>query len=275
LPVRELCTGLIFFLAILYKPRVDEIREDEKLIIDGEDPYRELEGGNADDIYEDYDDEDGVPVNSKNNDNDKPIRELYDFYIFDPRHQNELVSLEALEIDDGVDRSFEAVGRVKAHFVSDEDDGQEDGLEDELEETGVDGRRGKGDGKRSDARRIRLSTIMRATVDYTKESEWVLHLMHPWKVTDLLQCRPFYIETMYAWYILMKPADAYTEFYKHFYAQRRVAQIVIAWAFKKPNDSYSTFLGRFTSRVDIFGHTYIEQDLSDSVCFHSRFLSHG
>ncbi|SRR5260221_12631905 len=162
-------SDFVCVLAILYKPRADEIREDEKLIIDGEDPYHELEGGNADDIYEDYDEDNAVPNNPNNNDNDKPIRELYDFYIFDPKHQNELVSLEALEIDDGVDRSFEAVGRVKAHFVSDEDDGQEDGLEDELD----DGRRGKGDGKRRDARRIHLSTIMRTTVDYTTESEWV------------------------------------------------------------------------------------------------------
>lgn len=72
------------------------------------------------------------------------------------------------------------MGRVKAHFVSDEDDGQEDGLEDESDEVGVDGRRGKGDGKRRDARRIRLSTIMRTTVDYTKESEWVFFTFHLW-----------------------------------------------------------------------------------------------
>ena len=98
--------------------------------------------------------------------------------------------------------------------------------------------------------------------------------MNAWKVTDpfFLRCRPFYIETMYAWYILMKPADAYMEFYKHFYARRRVAQIAIAWALKRPNDSYSTFLGRFASRVDMFGHTYVEQDLSDSVCLISSFL---
>ena len=150
---------------MLYKPRVDEIREDEKLIIDGEDPYRELEGGNADDIYE-YDGDD-APGNFNNANNEKPIRELYDFFIFDPKHLNELVSLEFLEIDDGVDRSFEAVGRVKAHFLNGEDDGQEDGLDDELEILG-NIRSGKG---RRDARRIHLSTIMRVTVDYTKESE--------------------------------------------------------------------------------------------------------
>jgi DNA (cytosine-5)-methyltransferase 1 len=153
--------------------------------------------------------------------------------------------------------------------VSDEDDGQEDGLEDELEEVG--GTRGKGDGKRRDARRIRLSTIMRTTVDYTKESEWVINFSCMLLIVFIPQYRPFYIETMYAWYILMKPADAYVEFYKHFYARRRVAQIVIAWAFKRPNDVYVTFLGRFTSRVDMFGHTYVEQDLSDSVWFTSSF----
>ena len=73
----------------------------------------------------------------------------------------------------------------------------------------------------------------------------------------------------------MKPADAYTEFYKHFYARRRVAQIVIAWAFKRPNDSYSSFSGKFTSRVDMFGHTYVEQDLLDSVCFYFKLSVSG
>lgn len=63
------------------------------------------------------------------------------------------------------------------------------------------------------------------------------------------------------------------EFYKHFYSPRRVTQIVVAWAFKRPNDGYATFLGRFTSRVDMFGHTYVEQDLIDSVChISSSFL---
>ena len=77
--------------------------------------------------------------------------------------------------------------------------------------------------------------------------------------------RPFYIETMYAWYILMKPAEPYKDFYKHFYANRRVAQIVISWALKRPGERYANFLAKFTSRVDMFGHTYIEQDVLDSV----------
>ena len=74
---------------------------------------------------------------------------------------------------------------------------------------------------------------------------------------------------MYAWYILMKPAEAYKEFYKHFYAPRRVTQLVISWALRRPQESFSTFLARFISRVDMFGHTYVEQDLWDSV----RFIS--
>ncbi len=64
----------------------------------------------------------------------------------------------------------------------------------------------------------------------------------------------------------MKPAKNYAEFYKHFYAPRRVAQIVISWALKRPQESYLTFLTRFTTRVDMFGHTYVKQDLLDSVC---------
>lgn len=154
-------------LGDLYRHRVDEVREDEKLIINGEDPYRELDGGNADDIYE-YDGDD-APDNFNNTDNEKPIRELYNFYIFDPKHRNELVSLESLEIDDGVDRSFEAVGRVKAHFLNVEDDGQEDGLEEEPET--VEGNYSNGKGRRDAKDLIHLSTIMRVTVDYTKESE--------------------------------------------------------------------------------------------------------
>lgn len=150
-------------IASFYRHQPDEIDEDDKLVIDGEDPYHELDGGNTtnEGDIEMGDDEDGV---TGSNENDKPIRELYEFYIFDPKHKNELVSLEALEQNDGVDRRFEAVGRVKAHFVSSEDDGQEDELDEET-------RNAKEEGKRAGVSRIHLSSILRCTVDFTKESE--------------------------------------------------------------------------------------------------------
>ncbi len=166
--------------AVLYRRQPDEIDEDDKLVIDGEDPYHEFDDGGDNASSDDDNEEGGGRGNANNSDaaNDKPIRELYEFYIFDPKHRNELMSLEALEQDDGVDRWFEAVGRVKAHFLSDEDDGQEDGLEDnaddELDNTGrrtENDRPGAAKSKRREARRIHLSSILRVTVDYTQESE--------------------------------------------------------------------------------------------------------
>ncbi|KAJ3509389.1 hypothetical protein NLJ89_g5249 [Agrocybe chaxingu] len=149
-----------------YRKNPKYILESKNLIIDGEDP----------------DPEEG--------EDEKPIRELYDFYIFDPIHRNELVSLVGLEQDDGVERQFEAAGKVRAHFASDEDEGQEE-EEMEVQPTSV-----------------HLTAIMRYTVDYTRENE------------------PFYIETEYAWYILKTPAEEYKPFYQHFYNSRRIAQLV-------------------------------------------------
>ncbi|CAA7265858.1 unnamed protein product [Cyclocybe aegerita] len=188
-----------------YRKNPKYLLESKNLIIDGEDP--DLEEG----------------------EDEKPIRELYDFYVFDPIHRNELVSLVGLEQDDGVERQFEAAGKVRAHFASDEDEGQEE-EEGEVQPTSV-----------------HLTAIMRYTVDYTRENE------------------PFYIETEYAWYILKTPAEEYKPFYQHFYNSRRIAQLVISWALKRPQESLSTFLGRFTSRVDMFGRTYLEQDIWNSV----------
>jgi len=172
--------------AVLYRRQPDEIDENDRLVIDGEDPYHEFDDGGDNASSDDENEEGGGHRNANNSDaaNDKPIRELYEFYVFDPKHGNELVSLEALEQDDGVDRWFEAVGRVKAHFLSDEDDGQEDGLDDdadnEVDDNGkrrpgneLDGRAGVGGAakfKRREAR-IHLSSILRVTVDYTQESE--------------------------------------------------------------------------------------------------------
>ena len=101
--------------------------EGDKLVIIGEDP----------------DDEDG-------DGDEKPIRELHDFSIFDPKHRNEMVTLEALEQDDSVDRQFEAAGVVMPSFINDEDAGQEEDVE---------------------LQYVRLSSILRYTVDYTDENE--------------------------------------------------------------------------------------------------------
>lgn len=65
----------------------------------------------------------------------------------------ELVSLADLEKDDGIlDREFEGVGDARPFTLNDEDAGQEDDLDDQVA-------------------RIKLSAILRYTMDYTKENE--------------------------------------------------------------------------------------------------------
>jgi len=113
-------------VAAYYQKQKHEITENDKLVIIGED---------ADDADGDGD--------------EKPIREIHGFSIFDPKHRNEMVTLEALEQDDGVDRQFEAAGIVVPSFV-DEDVGQEEDAE---------------------PQHVHLSSILRYTMDYTDENE--------------------------------------------------------------------------------------------------------
>lgn len=89
---------------------------------------------------------------------EKPMRLLSDFSIFDPKQRNEFVSLAAIEEDDGVDRQFEGAGMVMPYFVNEEDEGQD-------EETDV------------EPQYIRLSAILRYTVDYAKESEYAISFL--------------------------------------------------------------------------------------------------
>jgi DNA (cytosine-5)-methyltransferase 1 len=77
--------------------------------------------------------------------------------------------------------------------------------------------------------------------------------------------RPIYIETQFAWYLLKSPSPAYKPFYQHFYTPRRISQLVISRALSRPQEGFTAFLERFTSRVDIFGRTYLETDLWESV----------
>lgn len=87
-------------------------------------------------------------------DDQKPIRVIDDFTIFDPKHGFEMVLLDALERNDGVDRQFEAAGMVTAFFENDEDAGQED------------------DGQQVfQPLYLRLSAILRYTFNYNLETE--------------------------------------------------------------------------------------------------------
>lgn len=83
----------------------------------------------------------------------KPVRILSDFTIFDPRHNNELVSLVEIEHADSVmDREFEGAGHVRP-LLEDEDEGQEEDV----------------DGQQCVAR-LRLSAILRYWTDYKEDN---------------------------------------------------------------------------------------------------------
>lgn len=102
------------------------------MFIEGEDPFVEDEG-----------------------ENDKPIRVLADFSIFDPLHRNEMIPLSAIEEDDGVDRQFEGAGFVFPYFINEEDEGQED------------------DVVEPNLQYVRLGAILRYTFDYSQDNEYV------------------------------------------------------------------------------------------------------
>ena len=61
------------------------------------------------------------------------------------------------------------------------------------------------------------------------------------------------------------PSREYTPYFQHFYGTRRIAQMVISSVTKNPNQNYDDFRQRFTSMVDVFGRTYLDEHLLDAV----------
>ncbi|KAF9469568.1 S-adenosyl-L-methionine-dependent methyltransferase [Collybia nuda] len=205
------CSRKIIYISVAYyDTRPDEIRETHDLVIVGEDF------------------EDGYDPSDEDQEISKPIRVLTSFSIFDPRHRNEMVSLNVIEEEDAIDREFEAAGYVVPLFINEEDEGQEDGLEDMFQY-------------------VRLGAILRYTFDFTIESD------------------PVYLETEFAWYILKNPSTRYQPYFRQFYSSRQVAQLAISTAIKHPQESYGHFLESFVLKVDIFGRKHQEEDLWNSV----------
>lgn len=64
----------------------------------------------------------------QDDDQTKPVRNLWDFTIFDPSHRNQLITLQSLERPDGEDCIFKAFGNVTVFVENEEDEGQEDDL---------------------------------------------------------------------------------------------------------------------------------------------------
>lgn len=104
-------------------------REESKTVVFGEDP-EEI---------------DSVEDGGKG----KPVRILTDFVIFDPAHDDELVSLEDL-FDTTISRQFEAIGNVAPEFNNEEDAGLDD----------------DGSADATNKQRLRTTAIFGFTLDY-------------------------------------------------------------------------------------------------------------
>ncbi|KAF6754216.1 S-adenosyl-L-methionine-dependent methyltransferase [Ephemerocybe angulata] len=167
--------------------------------------------------------------------NELPVRILTNFTIYDPKNANELINLDVLENKERQARQVVVIGHAKAHF--DERDSEDEGQEEDLDEGG----------EGEDYVFLELSTVFRYTIDYGKCND------------------PMYVQTQWAWYILDMPSRAYLPFHRHFLSPKRVAQMAISTALTHPHHPLEMFLNKFTNTVDPFGHTYVEQDLWDSV----------
>ena len=53
--------------------------------------------------------------------------------------------------------------------------------------------------------------------------------------------------------------------YRMFYTPRRVAQLVISAALRRPHYTYESFIERYKDMVDIFGRTCQEGDIEEDA----------
>ncbi|KAJ7116840.1 S-adenosyl-L-methionine-dependent methyltransferase [Mycena crocata] len=128
-------------------------------------------------------------------DNDqKPVRILSNFCIFNPSLDNQFVLLDTLESNDQ-NRQFAAAGVVLLADEDDEDYGQEDGA-DAAEDS-------------SDGDHVRLDNIGLCTFDY------------------LTANAPIYIKTLFAFYELRGPSTRYKRHFLSFTAPRLTARRVL------------------------------------------------
>jgi hypothetical protein len=69
------------------------------------------------------------------------------------------------------------------------------------------------------------------------------------------------------------PSQRYLPYFQHFCFPRRIAQLVVSTAKDHPLLRFDDFLARFVSMTDMFGKTYEEQHLWDSVCIHDLAIA--
>ncbi|KAJ3787693.1 S-adenosyl-L-methionine-dependent methyltransferase [Lentinula aff. detonsa] len=164
-------------------------------------------------------------------DTPKRIRNLWEFTIFDPLHQNQFISLSSLERPDGRDCKFEAFGKVTVFVENAEDEGQEADLTDP-----------------HTVQFVHLDSILSAALDYTKEH------------------RPLYIETQHSWYILQMPSFKYRDFLREFYLPHRLAQMLVSSALAHPQLTHRQFIDEQLSKAPaLLDQDMTEADLKSAV----------
>jgi hypothetical protein len=125
-----------------------------------------------------------LPFTAVNTEEEKPVRVLHDWAVFDVRPSKAkndggalalaLVSLQALDGDSNggsIRRAPEGAGAASPYFENEEDAGQEDDgdYDDGDNINGEDSEEG-----RPVSVRLRLGALLRYTIDYTKRDEYVL-----------------------------------------------------------------------------------------------------
>ena len=156
-----------------------------------------------------------------------------------------MISLSCLD-EENNDRVLEGAGMVMSTSENDEDEGQEDDLEDEPQF-------------------IRITNILGYSINYAEDEECVVFFFSTFLYL-IGGCRPMYIETGHARYILGVPSKKYRREFRAFFKFHRIVQSVVSSAIRNPECQYRDFLKEFLT-IDILGTPPNEQDLWDSVRF--------
>ncbi|KAF5345158.1 hypothetical protein D9758_009647 [Tetrapyrgos nigripes] len=157
----------------------------------------------------------------------KPIMLVESFTVFDPKHENEMVNLDLLEVSDGLNRHFQCSGHVIPDYEDVEDEDEEDGIEP-------------------------------VWVDFSA----IYSFWYEWEERDFFNLnRLVWIETAFAWYILTAPSEQYIDIYGQFLTPRYITRRIIDAALGNPLLRYSQFVDDFVKEVGPLGHPFTKNDL--------------
>ncbi|KIK70457.1 hypothetical protein GYMLUDRAFT_234921 [Collybiopsis luxurians FD-317 M1] len=183
-------------------PGVEYMTESANMRITGEDDDMDLEEG------------------------EKPIRNLFEFTIFDPEQRNQVMSLDMV---DDPNSQLLGFGKVSAYFENEEEEGQEADIAGEIYQW------------------VRFGPIKQVGLDYDKDNS------------------PLYIETDHSWYLIQMPSLKYTQFLFHFYFPHRLAQMVISSALSDPRLTCEKFQDRLQQSPPFLEQLLTVDDLNQAL----------